>query len=223
MELSNTFDVPRPLDDAWPLLLDVERIAPCLPGAQLEETVDDEYRGVVKVKIGPITAQYKGAATFLERDDEAHTVVINGKGRDSRGAGSVEAVITARLEAISGDSTRVSVDTDLQIKGKVAQFGRGMMAEVSASLMDEFAANLGALLTEETAGAAAPGTETAAPKAASDAAPPAAARAESVDLVAHGVGPVARRIAVVAGIVVVLLVLRRIGGRSSTGAPDPDN
>ena len=123
MELSNSFEVARPISDAWTVLTDVERIAPCLPGAQLQEVEGDEYRGVVKVKVGPITAQYKGAATFAERHDADFRAVLNAKGRDTRGAGNAEAVITARLEALSDSTTQVNVDTDLKITGKVAQFG----------------------------------------------------------------------------------------------------
>src|ERR1043165_8868257 len=117
MELSNEFRVPLPVADAWAVLTDVERIAPCMPGAQLQEVEGDEYRGVVKVKVGPITAQYKGAATFQERDDSAHRAVIRAEGRDTRGQGNASATITATLEA-HGDGTRVKVVTDLTVTGK---------------------------------------------------------------------------------------------------------
>src|SRR3954447_18987103 len=121
--------------------MDIERIAPCLPGAQLQEVAGEQYRGVVKVKVGPITAQYKGAAQFESRDDVAHTAVIKGSGRDTRGQGNASATITMRLEP-DGTGTAVSVSTDLSITGKVAQFGRGVMADVSAKLLAQFVANL---------------------------------------------------------------------------------
>jgi carbon monoxide dehydrogenase subunit G len=138
MELTNDFRVDVPVPDAWKVLTDVERIAPMLPGAQLQEVEGDEYRGVVKVKVGPITAQYKGAATFVERDEKAGRVVLRASGRDTRGQGNATAVITATMSPEDGGSTRVSVVTDLTVTGKVAQFGRGVMAEVSAKLMGQF-------------------------------------------------------------------------------------
>jgi uncharacterized protein len=139
MELSNEFRVGVPPAVAWSVLTDVERIAPCLPGAQLQEVEGEEYRGVVKVKVGPITAQYKGKATFLERDEGAGRVVLRAEGRDTRGQGNANATITATLVP-DGDGTRVVVVTDLTITGKVAQFGRGVMAEVSAKLLTQFVA-----------------------------------------------------------------------------------
>jgi carbon monoxide dehydrogenase subunit G len=138
MELTNDFRVEVPVPEAWKVLTDVERIAPMLPGAQLQEVEGDEYRGVVKVKVGPITAQYKGAATFVERDEEAGRVVLKASGRDTRGQGNATAVITATMSPEDGGSTKVSVVTDLTVTGKVAQFGRGVMAEVSAKLMGQF-------------------------------------------------------------------------------------
>jgi carbon monoxide dehydrogenase subunit G len=128
------------------VLTDVETIAPCLPGAKLEEIAGDEYRGIVKVKVGPITAQYKGVATFVEQDEAARTVVLKGDGRDTRGQGTASALITARLAPDGDSATKVSVTTDLTITGKVAQFGRGVMADVSAKLMAQFADNLAAVV-----------------------------------------------------------------------------
>ena len=141
MEINDSFRVDLPVEDAWRVLMDIERIAPCLPGAQLQEIAGEEYRGVVKVKVGPITAQYKGAAAFESRDDDAYVAVIKGSGRDTRGQGTASATITMRLEA-DGAGTAVSVSTDLAITGKVAQFGRGVMADVSAKLLAQFVANL---------------------------------------------------------------------------------
>src|SRR5579864_9504236 len=137
MELSNEIQVGVSVPEAWKVLTDVERIAPLLPGAQLQEVAGEEYRGVVKVKVGPITAQYKGQATFLERDEAAGRVVLRAAGRDTRGQGNANAVITATMTP-DGDATKVSVVTDLTITGKVAQFGRGVLAEVSAKLMGQF-------------------------------------------------------------------------------------
>ncbi|HEV7865048.1 MAG TPA: SRPBCC family protein, partial [Acidimicrobiia bacterium] len=130
MELSNEFVVPVAVDEAWGLLTDVERIAPCMPGAELQEIDGDEYRGIVKVKVGPITAQYKGKATFVEKDDGAHKAVLRAEGRDTRGQGNANATITATLVS-EGEGTRVKVVTDLAITGRAAQFGRGVMADVS--------------------------------------------------------------------------------------------
>ena len=141
MEIEDSFRVDLPVDETWRVLLDIERIAPCLPGAQLQEIAGEEYRGVVKVKVGPITAQYKGAAHFESRDELTHTAVIVGTGRDTRGQGNASATITMQLSA-DGSGTSVKVATDLSITGKVAQFGRGVMADVSAKLLAQFVENL---------------------------------------------------------------------------------
>jgi carbon monoxide dehydrogenase subunit G len=156
MELSNEFVVPVGVDEAWVLLTDVERIAPCMPGAQLTEIEGDEYRGIVKVKVGPITAQYKGKATFVEKDDAAHKAVLRAEGRDTRGQGNANATITATL--VSEDSgTRVTVVTDLAITGRAAQFGRGVMADVSTKLLGQFVS----CLEKTVLGAGAPAAEAA--------------------------------------------------------------
>ena len=148
MELNNDFEVSAPIEKVWEVINNVELIAPCLPGAQLEEVENDEYRGFVKVKVGPITAQYKGVAKFVEKDDSNHRVVIRGEGRDTRGAGNAAADITASLESIT-EGTRVNVVTDMKITGKVAQFGRGVMADISKKLMGQFADNLSELVLAE--------------------------------------------------------------------------
>ena len=136
MELTNEFRVGVPVERAYEVLTDVERIAPCLPGAQLQEIEGDEYRGIVKVKVGPITANYKGAATFVERTAPSR-VVLRAEGRETRGQGNATATITATLAA-DGDGTLVTVVTDLTVTGKVAQFGRGVLADVSAKLLGQF-------------------------------------------------------------------------------------
>ena len=151
MELTNEFTVGVPVDEAWKVLTDLERIAPCMPGAQLQEVEGDEYRGVVKIKVGPITAQYKGVATFQEKDDANHKAVLRAEGRDTRGQGNASATITATLVP-DGEGTKVSVLTDLTITGKVAQFGRGVLGDVSAKLMDQFAVALDAEVLSGGAG-----------------------------------------------------------------------
>ncbi|MGH9004453.1 MAG: SRPBCC family protein, partial [Acidimicrobiia bacterium] len=138
MELSNEFTVEVPVKEAWVLLTDVERIAPCMPGAQLTEVEGDEYRGVVKVKVGPITSQYKGKATFVERDEEAFRAVLKAEGRETKGQGNASATITATLTPQGERTTRVSVVTDLTITGRAAQFGRGVLADVSGKLLGQF-------------------------------------------------------------------------------------
>ena len=137
MELTNEFTVGVPVERAWQVLTDVEGIAPCMPGAELQEVAGDEYRGIVKVKVGPITAQYKGAARFVELDEGGRRAVLRAEGRDTRGQGNANATITATLVP-DGDGTRVSVLTDLAVTGRVAQFGRGVLADVSAKLLGQF-------------------------------------------------------------------------------------
>jgi len=138
VDLTNEFRVGVPVERAWEVLTDVERIAPCMPGAQLQEIEGDEYRGIVKVKVGPITAQYKGAARFVEQDEAGHRAVLRAEGRETRGQGNANATITAQLEP-DGDGTKISVMTDLTITGRVAQFGRGVLADVSTKLLGQFA------------------------------------------------------------------------------------
>lgn len=141
MEIADSFRVSTPLADTWKVLLDIEGIAPCLPGAQLQEVEGDEYRGIVKVKVGPITAQYKGVAKLAEVDEGNHRLVIDASGRDTRGQGNAKASIVVTMAA-EGAGTKVDVVTDLSITGKVAQFGRGVLADVSGKLMGQFVENL---------------------------------------------------------------------------------
>jgi hypothetical protein len=155
MELTNEFRVGVSVPEAWKVLTDVERIAPLMPGAQLKEVEGDEYRGVVKVKVGPITAEYKGKATFEERDEAAGRVVLRASGRDSRGQGNANALITATMSP-DGAGTKVSVVTDLTVSGKVAQFGRGVLGEVSAKLLGQFVDALEADLEKAGPGEANP-------------------------------------------------------------------
>jgi uncharacterized protein len=138
MKLENQFTVPASVDEAWTVLLDVESVAPCLPGASVESSEGDSYKGTMKVKIGPIAATYNGTIEIAEADEVARRAVMRAKARDVRGRGGAEATITSAMEEVS-DGTRVTVETDLRVTGPPAQFGRGVMQEVSAKMMDRFA------------------------------------------------------------------------------------
>ena len=141
MELVHEFTVAVPVERAWDVLTDVERIAPCMPGAELTGVDGGTYRGQVKIKVGPITAQYKGTASFAEKDEAARRVVLKASGRDTRGQGTASATVTATMVA-DGGSTTVSIVTDRSVSGRVAQFGRGVMGDVSAKLLEQFVHNL---------------------------------------------------------------------------------
>ncbi len=238
MEIEDSFRVDLPVEQTWTVLMDIERIAPCLPGAALQEIAGDEFRGVVKVKVGPITAQYKGTARFESRDDTTHVAVIVGSGRDTRGQGNASASIEMRLDP-DGDGTRVSVLTDLSITGKVAQFGRGVMADVSAKLLAQFVDNL------ERDVLASPSLDLVAAEAAGDSQPAAdpgpagevsvgpvpghngssrseegvvvrtirTPEVEPVDLLQMGGSPVLKRLAPLAGLVVVMVLVLVLGRR----------
>ncbi|MFZ9731091.1 MAG: SRPBCC family protein [Ilumatobacteraceae bacterium] len=149
MDLHHEFTVPVPAADAWRILTNLERLAPCLPGAQLTEVEGEIYRGQVKVKVGPIIAQFKGQASFVTRDDANYTASLKAEGRDTGGKGNAAATITARLESTGPSSAKCTVDTDLNITGKVAQFGRGALADVSDKLLLQFVDNLNALIAKE--------------------------------------------------------------------------
>lgn len=138
MKIENSFTVDAPISEAWDLLTNIPEIAPCLPGAKLTSAEDDVYSGGIKIKVGPVTSEYKGTAEFVERDETNYKAVINGKGRDTRGAGNAQALITAQMIAV-GDQTQVDIVTDLKVSGKVAQFGRGVMQDVSTKLLGQFA------------------------------------------------------------------------------------
>jgi carbon monoxide dehydrogenase subunit G len=147
MDLNHEFVVNVPVAEAWAILTDLERIAPCLPGAQLTEVEGDTYRGQVKIKVGPILAQFKGQASFVSRDDVAHKATLKGEGRDTTGKGNASAMITAELTSVTPTSTKCTVHTDLSISGKVAQFGRGALADVSDKLLAQFSENLNQLIS----------------------------------------------------------------------------
>ncbi|MFC7382591.1 SRPBCC domain-containing protein [Sphaerisporangium rhizosphaerae] len=150
MRFEHEFTVPVPLEQAWAVLLDVERVAPCLPGAALDSAEGDDFTGRMKVKVGPITVTYRGRASFEAVDKDAHTLTLKASGKEARGTGTATATVRAAL-AGEGAQTRVKVETSFNVTGRPAQFGRGVMAEVGAKLLDRFAANLAALLHESPA------------------------------------------------------------------------
>ncbi|MBG0813524.1 SRPBCC family protein [Planomonospora sp. ID82291] len=157
MRFEHEFTVPVPVEQAWAVLLDVERVAPCLPGAVLDTVEGDSFTGRLKVRVGPITVTYRGSAAFADVDKDAHTAVLKASGKEARGPGTASATVTVRLSP-EGAGTRAAVETSFTVTGRPAQFGRGVMAEVGAKLIDRFAAELSGLLSEPAAGeASAPG------------------------------------------------------------------
>jgi carbon monoxide dehydrogenase subunit G len=221
MKIDNEFTVSAPIDRAWAVLTDLEGIAPCMPGAVLTGHDGDVYQGKVKIKVGPVTSEYAGTASFVEKDDATHHAVIDAKGRDSRGAGNASAVITADLTAV-GDRTTVTVSTDLKITGKIAQFGSGMIQEVSKKLLGQFVDCLETKLTDsvqtaEPAPLTAPAAEPAlaagaAPEAAPVPVPEPAREPEALDVLALSRGALTKRLvpvgvgaAVVAAIIVYVI------------------
>jgi carbon monoxide dehydrogenase subunit G len=175
MKITDEFTVSVPVERAWEVLTDLAGIAPCMPGAQLTGFDGETYNGKVRIKVGPVISEFAGTARFAEKDDAAHRAVIDARGKDSRGAGNASALITAGLRA-EGDRTVVSVDTDLRITGKVAQFGSGMIKQVSEKLLGEFVDCLESKLVADSEMSSA--AEPAAPTGPAPAAlPPAAAPA----------------------------------------------
>ena len=233
MKLENSFTVPVPADVAWRVLLDVEQVAPCMPGATLTGRDGDNFTGTVKVKVGPVSLTYGGSATFDSLDEASRTAVIEASGKETRGSGTAKAVITTTLTESNG-STRVDVETDLMITGKPAQFGRGVMTEISGRLIDQFAECLATTITADGAPPAEAATESAgspsdeesstqaaaaaegssAPQAATSR-PAVAATAErptpeAIDLIGTAGLPVLKRIAPLALVALILfLVFRR--------------
>lgn len=230
MELEHTFTVPAGIDQAWATLLDVEQIAPCMPGATLETVEGDEFTGKVKVKVGPVTITYGGQARFRDRDDEGHTVVIEASGKESRGSGTASATVLTKLERLAEDKTRVVVTTDLSITGKPAQFGRGVINDVGNKIIGQFADCLAARMAEPAAavpgvGGAEAGAEAAegaagsgaaragapgagAPGAGTPSAPPPSA--EPIDLFGTAGMPVLKRLAPALGGLVLLVLLWKL-------------
>lgn len=154
MRIENDFEVAAPLEQVWKYLLDVEKVAPCVPGGQLTEVVDDHtWKGKVTMKLGPVTLAFNGVVTLQERDEDAHRVVLKAEGREQRGKGAANALSTSRLEA-NGDRTKVSIETDLTITGAVAQYGRGMIGDISQRLTQQFADCLASNIDAEGAASA---------------------------------------------------------------------
>lgn len=141
VDLSNTFTVDLPVEDAWRVLTDLERVAPCLPGAALLGVENGVYQGAVKIKVGPVSAKYQGTARFVEKDETAHRAVLRAEGKDAGGQGNAAATVTATLTA-QGSGTTVDVRTDLALSGRVAQFGRGVIADVTGKLLGQFVQRL---------------------------------------------------------------------------------
>jgi len=226
VELQHSFSVPVEVDRAWAVLVDIEQVAPCMPGAALDTVDGDEFTGSVKVRLGPIGITYKGKARFVEKDEVAHRAVIDAQGKDARGNGTASATVTATLHP-QDDGTRVEVNTDLAITGKPAQFGRGVMVDVGNKLIGQFADCLAGKLAKP-AGPAADGPAPAAPAAVSGP-PPAASQPDTpqtspeapaeevapIDLMASAGPAVLKRLAPVAlllAVLVLVIVLRRRRG-----------
>jgi carbon monoxide dehydrogenase subunit G len=207
MNIRDEFRVDVPVGEAWGVLTDIERIAPCMPGAQLQEVEGDEFRGIVKVKVGPITAQYKGAARFTEKDEANHRAVIRAEGRETRGQGNASATVTAALVP-DASGTLVTIDSDVTITGKVAQFGRGVIGDVSSKLLAQFVDNLE---RDVLSGSDAQSDASAAPTEVAPEGPRTidAPEAEPVDLLRTAGAPVLKRVvpALVVIVVVVVVVL----------------
>ncbi|MEP7026713.1 MAG: SRPBCC family protein [Actinomycetota bacterium] len=203
MELEHSFTVPVPRDQAWDVLLDVEKVAPCMPGATLDSVDGDEIKGRIKVKVGPITMTYAGTAQFIERDPDAGVVTLRASGKETRGAGTASATVRSELHG-QGDETQVTVHTSLNVTGRPAQFGRGVMADVSGKLVGIFAANLAAMLAVDS-----PADDPGEPPPSADPVP--TGPDDAMDLLDVAGLPVLKRaIPVVAGLIVVAaIVLRR--------------
>ncbi len=210
MDLNHEFIVNVPVNDAWVILTDLERIAPCLPGAQLTEVEGDTYRGQVKVKVGPIVAQFKGQASFVTRDDAAHTASLKAEGRDTTGKGTASAIITAQLTSVTPTSTKCTVVTDLTISGKVAQFGRGALADVSDKLLKQFSENLNQLIASAPAATTATAATTTVAAAGPEIRKIDSAEVAPLDLLGTAGAPILKRAipAVVALIVVVIAAIK---------------
>jgi uncharacterized protein len=233
MELDNSFTVPVPPDQAWDVLLDVQRIAPCMPGATVDEVDGDVINGRIKVKVGPVSLTYRGTAKFTERDSEARVIVMEASGKETRGAGTASATVKASLAPqASGDGTEVTMHTTMNVTGRPAQFGRGVMVEVGGKLVDQFAANLAKMIEADAApgpdgGAAAdgaavdaslPGTSVdganaqdgVAPVTTATAPPPAPPQEDSLNLVALAGPAILKRVVTVAAVSAGIALLGRL-------------
>ena len=214
MDLQNSFVVPADIDTAWRTLLDVEAIAPCMPGATLETVEGDNFTGSVKVKLGPVNMTYGGKARFVQKDEANHRAMIEGTGKETRGSGTASALVTCQLIAESADRTRVEVNTDLTVTGKPAQFGRGVMQDVAGRIIDQFSANLESVIAAR--GARAEAEASGVPQPTSVAATPLPQAADSIDLLGTAGAPVLKRVlpavAILAAVIgIIWLIARRRG------------
>ena len=207
MQLEHTFSVPAPIDDVWQAVLDPERVAPCMPGATLTSVEGDSFAGTVKVKLGPISLLYKGSGEFLEKDEAARKVVIKASGKDSRGNGTAAATVALTLVS-AGEHTEGVVRTDLKITGRPAQFGRGLIAEVGGKILDAFSSCLAAKLAT---GPAAEPTSADEPETSGEQPQP----VEPIDLMEVAGGSVAKRLAPVLALAVIIAVIIVIRRRST--------
>jgi carbon monoxide dehydrogenase subunit G len=201
VELEHSFTVPADIDTAWNTLLDVERIAMCMPGATLISVEGDTFKGEVKIKLGPVTMVFGGTASFVDKDVANHRLVINASGSETKGTSTAQATVTTQLIAESPTLTRVDVNTDLAITGKPAQFGRGVMSDVAGRIIGQFAGNLEGVV------AAGSGTSnaTSSDSSATSAAMPAPA-ADAIDMMEVAGGAVAKKLIPVALVVVAVVV-----------------
>jgi carbon monoxide dehydrogenase subunit G len=211
--ISDSFRVATSLEQTWSTLLDIERIAPCMPGAQLQEVEGDEYRGVVKIKVGPIQAQYKGAAKLALVDPDTRTIKIDASGRDTRGQGNASALITVTMVGDQSGTT-VGIDTEVNVTGKVAQFGRGEMSKISAKLLKQFVDNLERDVLNGPAPELPAADPDTVPAPALTATPPALRRidapdAEPIDLLGTAGSSIAKLLLPLAGVALVLFLLFR--------------
>ena len=230
MQLSNTFTVSLPVEKTWQTFLDLPRIAPCLPGAALTDVDGDDFHGGVKIKVGPVSAQYKGVARFVEKDDANHRAVISAIGKDVGGQGNANATITATLTP-QGEGTQVHVQTDLDLSGRVAQFGRGMIGDVTNKLLSQFVKNLENEISSGALGGA-PTSDVAAGGSGADATsgapvPPRTTSLDDVeplDVMGSMGGTIAKYALPAVGSLAALgvgVVLLARGGRRAATAPSP--
>lgn len=235
MQLENRFTIPVTISRAWEVLLDVERVVPCFPGAAVTSVSGDSIEGSVRIKFGPVLLHYAGTATFLEKDEAAHRAVLTAQGSDRKGGGSAGATITAQLHEIDGGSTECVITTDLEITGRPAQFGRGIMSEVGNRITAQFASNLSTMLTapepapvdaaaaaSDAAASSATGpaaASAAGPKPAPFAAPRSqpAGNDDALDMLKFAQGAALKRLAPVLGAALLLLVWSALRGRRSRG------
>lgn len=215
INLTNQFHVALPVDDAWKLLTDLPRVARCMPGASLDEVVDEEYRGGLSTRIGPISAKYRGSASFREFDEVGHRAIISARGREEKGSGSANALITAVLKD-DGDGTLVDVSTELAISGRAAQFGRSLLAEVSNTMIDEFVRRLERMISGDTEETTSPDRgERAAPAAASSTVETAP---EQLDVLTTIALPILKRFAAPIGAGCAGLLIGLVLGRGRRGS-----